>query len=447
MYLLILYLCFPALIYISIEAAFSYKGCLMPREVFRLFIPLIGCDLLFKLGFLWIFDEFTDYLGACLFADAILLFYNVVSIYLNARRQNLRVIKKFPSDENYTLLAVKLSTIFCIVLTGQTLLIYNLWVWVDPTEELLYLGLGVVTTLFFICYIVAALLRLDRLKVPAMRSLISLHSNVPPMVLLRSFELDKYTSWANRSFDEEICGILNINDTPVVSLADPDQILPTGGSLKIQSKDEYWKSVVEEVLSACRAIILVEGDSNGLNWEIERVHKIYSKHPEKVFILIPANRYRRLAWCVNEEGGTGFARNLAVFLQRIVSPFKLKKQLDQVWIKFRDFISQKGFDMVEKFPGDNRLIGFNAAGKAYVFPKVHKSKLFDEIYTLTGNNASEPFDYAALAKRIESFEVNGFMKPSQIEELRKITGKLCGVDYSIAGALLFLELILYFSFL
>ena len=132
-----------------------------------------------------------------------------------------------------------------------------------------------------------SLIRLDRLKYPSTRSLNALSHNNSPIVLLRSFKIDSYPATNGKVFDETICENLDLDSNPIISLANPDEILPSGGSLKIQAKDAEWKEVVREVLKNCRAVILVEGLSDGLHWEISKL-KEYLNY-KQLFVLIPSN--------------------------------------------------------------------------------------------------------------------------------------------------------------
>lgn len=431
----------PILAYMGVDYALSFKGCYAPTLSFKVGRSYVICDLVLKLSLLIVFSDLEDYVGVCMLCSLALWFYNVVAIYWELRKQSVRTIKKFPGNENYTILGIKSLLLFGGCILSESFIFYENWEWVDPTEMLIYISIADSMGILMIVFVLMQLLRLDRIKIPAMRSLHSLQSNQSPILLLRSFELDKYPWWNNKTFDEELCDNIDINECPIISLSDPDQILPTGGSLKIQSKDDYWKSVIEELLQSCRAIVVVEGDSEGLNWEIERIREVYKKQPEKVFFYIPANKYRTLAWCINEQGGFGITRNLASLMLKIVSPIKIRKQLKQVWNNFYLFISSKGFKMQSSYSGPNSLITFDSNGQSTVIKESSKN-LFNFVLNITAKFNNNSVDYTEMARKIEQYEVNGFLKDAQLKEYKSIASKLTKTNYIIACIFLLLGIVL-----
>ncbi len=438
-----IYLMMPAISYMGIEKALSFKGCLAPGAVCRICKAFIICDFLIKIALLPLFHDADDYVVTAMVLSMLLLGIILVPLYLKLKKQNLRTIKKFPSNENFTLLGLGISAWLVASLIVESVVLYSAWRWSDPSEVKAIMCIVVFFCLMCIAFIFMQLSRLDRIKVPAMRSLRSLESNNPPIVLLRSFELDKYPWWNNKTFDEELCGNIDVNRCPIVSLSDPDQILPTGGSLKIQSKDDYWKTVVDELLKSCRALVIVEGDSEGLSWEIERIRSIYGRHPDKVFFYIPSNRYRTLAWCVDGSAGNGLSRNLMALLLKWTSPLDTRKRLKACWTGFSSFISGKGFRVPQTFPGDNRVIAFDSSGNPTVLPKRNGAAIFNEILRRTEAYRTATYDYPDLARKIEAYEVNGFMSPSQIKEYEDMSRRLARRVYRIAGVLLALSLLIW----
>jgi len=411
-----------------------FKGCMVPKESYRVGISFVLCDTLFKIAMVPIFPNLDDYFFVCVFFGLFLLGYNIVSIYWKLQRQSLRSIKKFPAQENYTLIGLKIFILLGLCLWSEYWFINEICIWEDPIYVFILATTSVLIGMLFLTSVLMRLIRLDRIKVPAMRSLQALRSNQTPIILLRSFELDKYTWWNNKTFDEDLCGNIDVNDCPIISLSDPDQFLPTGGSLKIQSKDDFWKSIIEELLKSCRAIVIVEGDSAGLSWEIEKIKSIYTTNPDKVFFYIPANKYRALAWCINEQGGTDVIRNFNLFMLKFLYPKKQKRQLSLCWDNFRHFIQSKGFNAPDNFPGDNTIIAFNSDSTSTAISSKKSHGLFDEILKKTTKYKTTSYNYKDLAETIASYEVNGFMSESQIKDYHKLASKVTKTNYFIASA-------------
>lgn len=433
----ILYLFMPVIAYLGIEYALAFKGYYAPALSFKVAGSFVICDLVLKLLLLLFFNNPEDYICVCLLCDMVLFFYNIIVIYWQLKRQSLRAVKKFPSNENYTILGIKSLLLFGGCMVFESLVLYNAWNWIDSFDMLMYIIIGDSVIALYLIFSFMQLVRLDRIKVPAMRSLHSLQSRQSPILLLRSFELDKYPWWNNKVFDEELCDSIDISECPIISLADPDQILPTGGSLKIQSKDDYWKSVVEELLQTCRAIVVVEGSSEGLSWEIERIEEIYKNNPDKVFFYVPRNRYRTLAWCINEQGGVGIFRNFTSVLLKIVSPIIIRKQLKQVWENFSVFILSKGFKIPTVYPGPNSMVTFDSYGRPSVINNNGKN-LFSYVLNKTQKYNTGSVDYTELARKIERYEVNGFIKETQLTECKKVVSKLTKQNYWFAGLIFIL---------
>lgn len=445
MILILLYITSPIIGYLAFDYALSFKGCTIPLESFKLTKVYSLCDVLFKISILPFFDDAESYVSLCVSGSLGLLFYNIIMLYWTINRQNIRKIKKFPAEYNYTLIGLKTTLWFVLTTIFLAWWLYSRWIWVDETEIIFYICNSAIMSLMFAFFNLMNLIRLDRLKVPAMRSLHSLQANIPPIILLRSFELDKYPWWNNKTFDEELCGNININDCPIISLSDPDQILPTGGSLKIQSKDEHWKTIIKELLQNCRAIVIVEGESEGLIWEIERIREIYELHPDKVFIYVPSNKYRTLAWCVDKtNGGKGIMRNFTVFMIKISSPRFIKKQLIACWERFSSFLKEKGFNISNDNLGSEFLIAYDNQKHPIVIKRKNGEELFDEIMKRTQKYKQSLFDYSEISRKIAAYEVNGFLTRGQVMEFTRFITRLKKINYIILIIIVLIGIIGWF---
>ena len=306
--------------------------------------------------------------------------------------------------------------------------------------------------LIFLPYVISAavsLIRLDRLKYPSTRSLNALSNNNSPIILLRSFKIDSFPSLSGKVFDEAICEILDLEKNPIISLANPDEILPSGGSLKIQAKDSEWKEVVKEVLKSCRAVILVEGLSEGLHWEISILKEFL--HNEQLYVLVPPKKYRELAWCYNDEAGTGLysiLRNFHNIITKVTfgSKKEKKKILNSVWGDFSSKLQQFGINTPNIFPGENSLLCFDEQWNG---KKVEGLSRIDEILNLIVERTSEfntpGFDYPKLGEKIASFEVNGFLNKEEIAPYKKLVDRFVRIGY-VVSFIFFVAFIVLFLF-
>lgn len=411
---LLLFLLVSVIPYISFERALAFKGCTIPRISYNLGRSFIMIDALTKMMLYPLFDEVDSYLITCVYVIFALMFFIIFRINWDLNRKSIRVLKKYPAEENYTILGLRILLWHLAIIIFNAIIILKGWKWEDTTEIIAIVIYASFFALFITICLFLTYVRLDRIKIPALRSLASLRSNKAPIVLLRSFKLDSIPYWNNKTFDEMICENLDLSDNPIISLADPDQILPTGGSLKIQTKDEYWKTVAEEIICNCRAIILVEGDSEGLSWEVDKVRKIYANEPGKVFIMVPPNKYRYLAYCV-ENQKAGIIQNFPASISKLFSPLKTKKVLNSVWEAFAAYMTKQGYNLPQSFPGDNCILGFDSKWNPRPILKVHESKdLFSAFLKTIPDVPSRTFDYGNLAQKIADFEVNGFMSQETV---------------------------------
>ena len=81
----------------------------------------------------------------------------------------------------------------------------------------------------------------------------------------------------------------------------------------------------------------MDGLSDGLHWEISKL-KEYLDNKE-LFILIPSKAYRELAWCYNDDAGTGLYsifRNWHRWISKATfsGGKDRKKVLGEVWTNF-----------------------------------------------------------------------------------------------------------------
>ena len=439
----------PAMLLFGYQSILEAKGINDPTLAISLYKTSIILDIAIKLLLYYIVDDLDTFVIISIFATLVFFFCFYVRLSLNIPKKSLRKFRKFPQDTNYTLCAFQvigwcaLSTLFNLFL-----LLFG-WIFEEPAIIYTLCFLIVIMMIFYMSFAAKSLIRLDRLKYPSTRSLNALSHNNSPIVLLRSFKIDSYPATNGKVFDETICENLDLDSNPIISLANPDEILPSGGSLKIQAKDAEWKEVVREVLKNCRAVILVEGLSDGLHWEISKL-KEYLNY-KQLFVLIPSNTYRELAWCYNDETGTGLysiMRNAHKFMARItLSGKKDRKQiLNSIWIDFSSKLQQFEIHLPKVFPGDDCLLSFDQQWNSIKQANLHKTneKLkFIVSQTSTFNNPN--FDYPKLGEKIASFEVNGFLNKEEIAPFKQLVDKCnrLGRIVALSCMILFITVLIF----
>lgn len=424
MILSFIFLFVTPLLLFGYQSVLETKGINDPTLAISLFKTSIILDIAIKLLLYWIVDDLDIFATTSLLAILAFFVWFYVKLSLNIPKKSLRKFRKFPQSTNYTLCAFKVVGWCTLSMLFNSFLLFYGWVFDDPAIISLDCLIIVIIMIFYMSFAAKSLIRLDRLKYPSTRSLNALAHNNSPIVLLRSFKIDSNPAANGRVFDETICGNLDLDSNPIISLANPDEILPSGGSLKIQAKDSEWKEVVKEVLKNCRAVILVEGLSDGLHWEISKL-KEYLDH-KQLYVLIPSRIYRELAWCYNDEAGIGLysiMRNAYRFMSRITFSGKKerKQMLNFVWMDFSSKLQHFGIHTPDNFPGDNCLLSFNEEWNSIIQPGMHKmSEKLNFIVSQTKSFNKSDFNYPELGDKIASFEVNGFLSKEEISPFKKL---------------------------
>src|SRR5262249_7211842 len=65
----------------------------------------------------------------------------------------------------------------------------------------------------------------------------------------------------------------------------PAEELPELGAARMYVADEDWQTVVADLLSRARTVVLQAGETQGLRWEVERVGQ--AMKPEQVLLFVP----------------------------------------------------------------------------------------------------------------------------------------------------------------
>lgn len=426
----------PALMLFGYQSVLESKGINDPTLALSLYKTTILLDIPIKLLLYWFILDVDVLALTSLFVHLPFFVWFYADLSLNIPKAHLRKFRKFPQETNYTLCACKvvgwctLTTIFNAAILLMMSINYE-----DPFMFYIMSGFIIIMMSFYMILMARSLVRLDRLKYPSMRSLTALSHNNSPIVFLRSFKIDSTPTVSGKVFDETICENLDLEENPIISLANPDEVLPSGGSLKIQAKDSEWKEVVKEILKNCRAVILVEGQSDGLHWEISKLKDYLSS--DQLYVLVPAKKYRELAWCYNDEAGAGLysiIRNGHRVFSYLTVPGKkaTKNQLNSIWSDFSLKLRSFGIYTPEEFPGNECIIGFDDQWNGIVKKDIcNMREMLKYVISRTADFNNSDFDYGRLAEKISSYEVNGFLNKKEIAPFKKIVDK-----YTHRGVLL-----------
>lgn len=265
----------------------------------------------------------------------------------------------------------------------------------------------------------------------------------PPIVYLRTFGLDRNPAINNKTFDEYFFN--GLENPIVISLADPNEIIPSGGSIKIQSHDESWKEVVKQLLRHARAVIIVMGETKGLKWEISQLKNYLT--PSQLYIVTPPFYYSCLAWCdylgKNREILPEYGDNTINNISHTISlPFSYKRNIrniNQLWTKFAKELKNEGLAVDDSFPGFNRVISFTTNWEPVSDYRKHNVKEIID-FILTNSQTEKKCDYKKFSSIIKKYEVNGFVPNKYVLYYRKVIKEITGV-YLIICTLLTLLLI------
>ena len=397
----------------GIKNPLEYKGIFDPIQKAKLALTYLFADFLwkvniFKLACSWSEEDCADY-------DFIASFYGmfviIVSIFLLCRTLlpniEIRRIRKTSNTTNYSLWGVTLSAIFFVdVILSLSIQHSTCW-YVNELLSLLFsmlcICLGFILSLRpFIIF-----KRYDRIKGESERTLSSLLTHRAPIIFLRSFEIDKFLIHGY-SFDEYICKSFSMTAQPIISLSDPNDFLPTGGSIKIQSFDERWKDAIITLFKSCRAVVIFEGKSEGLQWEIENLKKYISY--DQLFIATPPKKYRYLAWC---RGKTKKEKKYAI---------------NFIWHNFAKHLDKEGFKVPVSDPGSDILITFNKKWVAnHGGVSCKGMRLFDYILENTVKYEKRYCDYNELAQTIAAYELTLRMPDKEKKRVDKAMFKIISI--------------------
>jgi hypothetical protein len=103
-------------------------------------------------------------------------------------------------------------------------------------------------------------------------------------------KVNKIFSWAEKGdIDKHIKELIPISYS-FISFGNPEDYLPQFGSTKVYTDNESWKNTIIDYISNADKILILEGLSDGLLWELEYIKNNIS--PSKVLIMTYPQAYR-----------------------------------------------------------------------------------------------------------------------------------------------------------
>lgn len=410
------------LFYLFIFAIAEYfmkkRGILNPLySVYFVFIALLNeivCS--FTSDFFLVGGVSSAYSGdAPILALIIQLFVNLPSVFLAIFTAYI-LQKKYDHRSYYKKSKTHFKTIGkIIILLGVLKVIVSIFL---VSQDFSYSKKGIanaiIGTILLTIFGSRSCFKYHRQQLASNRSIDLIESKHPPLIFLRSFSLA--TIELNyETFDDLIAkGVPN--EIPFISLGNPDDFLPTTGSIKIQAKDESWEEVVIHLMKGSRGVILCEGISEGVKTEIENLLKYVS--PEKVFVITATKKFRK------------------EFIKNIKSK--------DIWKHFSLLMKQYGITLPVNDPGNGCIYSFNENWEAKLIAKNGKtgSDFIEKILENTTQFDSELFNYKELYNNITQYTIEE-KRTLPIQKINVFKVYLASTLVSIAS--LFLLLFLFFG--
>ena len=112
----------------------------------------------------------------------------------------------------------------------------------------------------------------------------------PPILYLRSFgddtDMDKMRLYGivNTTYERMITDAFD-GYGPMVAIGRPGEELASLGAARMYVQDEYWKTIVSDLMSRARAVILRVGETPGLQWELKEAANRLS--PQQLILFMP----------------------------------------------------------------------------------------------------------------------------------------------------------------
>ena len=174
--------------------------------------------------------------------------------------------------------------------------------------------------------------------------------NEPYVLFLRDFKIDKIVARPSNIRLNVLDSILGITidnylteylkeHITLVALGSPDDYLPTLGAKKIYLPDEKWQDYITKYLHNAALIIILEGSSEGLRWELSYIKK--NILPENIKIISLPKEFKKHSLFVDKYPMKNFKDILAECGYTIDGEFRQGQliSLNNNWVadKYEDY--------------------------------------------------------------------------------------------------------------
>lgn len=417
------------------------------------FIKLIGtvllsCDILDD-------DSFFLFLISPIILECILIYILNKSIGPNIDSRNIRKERKpikWSKCKVIFVFLILFNPLYTIELYLQAcgfdgivnyfnFVLYNLPSNLEPADinniENFTISLVIGLFIYIVCLvlIVFSLLNVKKQNTNRGITITDISSNISPIVFLRSFELNK-SSLSGLTFDEYLCNGFPIKEQPIISLADPD-VAFTDGSIKLQAKDSTWKDVIIELFTKCKAVVMFEGKSDGLNWEIDNIRK-YIPH-NRFFIATPPDEYRVVAWVTGDLYNNTSTRFI-VWWTKLFSKKSIKYAFNFIWKNFSERLNIAGVKLPKSEPGSGCLISFDENWNIkYIYNEMNGSSFYKKILDIVPNT-NTIFDYDLLSQDIKEYEVDGTITNELLNKCHKFSNVILLIQFALTVMMIIISI-------
>ncbi len=354
--------------------------------------------------YVWFYNDYwTDSDFGIAHLGRVILLYTIVLVSLHVFLPKIdnRHLRKTINTVDYHKMGLSMAAFVVVCVAVEYWLkrfVYGMW-YGEESESILATVAVVASTAWIASSVYTSLNRYESIKNASERTLGALKTRHAPIVFLRSFVLDK-PQRKGMTFDEYICSTFALNSQPIVSLSDPDDFLPTGGSIKIQSTDEEWESAINTLLMECRAVVIFEGKTVSLKTEMAKIQRFHIPH-DKVFVATPPQNYRLAAW------------NDGKITER-------KYTLNYIWNDFVKALDTYGgmHGLPETDPGECMIFSFDKHWNCKAPVKKTGKDFLGYVVDQTVVHENDKCDYISLAEKLNRFELQHTQVLSKSDEKR-----------------------------
>ena len=121
----------------------------------------------------------------------------------------------------------------------------------------------------------------------------------PPVLYLRSFEVDQQLTVAGRGRAARAAGLLSYATSvspeqelafvlegigPVIAIGKPGERLPELGAARLYAADDQWREVVNRLMARAALVVIRAGETENLWWEVEQT--LARCAPDRVLVVI-----------------------------------------------------------------------------------------------------------------------------------------------------------------